>query len=339
MSQDESVFICSLLKVSREFTRLPCHDVVSEQSALTSGWENIRPQAIYQTRANVRKCSKQKTTSSLRVAKSCTLSSSPHVMRGTLDDQWNYTYPSSEGAISARDCHKSAAEVTSSDKTKPSDKQEQTSVAKETATNTSQDQWHQQQVHIQNLHEAISALVQRDALSLRRRPDPFTLICPQDRASLQQAAAQTLHFPQEALPKLPQDDTPLSSTHTLHRTVSIPNQKAPANELELLNIHSLPIGKQRRWNSGKVVTRHKVLDPRVRYELSQLVQSQIHSDLLREQSSIENQLLKVSSVQHLTAPRGDLTGSRSYPNIHSNSSSCSKRVSLNKIPSTRKKTT
>ena len=340
MSKEEASFIRSLLKVSRDVTRFPCHYVVSEQTAPTSGWENIRPRAIYQTRTSMRKCSKPKTTS-LRVTKSCMLNSNPHVMRGTLDDQWNYTYPGSEEANSARDCSKS--EINTSNKTEPTGSDKETHVAKETSTNTfSHDQWRQQQVHIQNLHEAIAALVQRDALSLRRRPDPFTLFRPQDKASLQQAAAQTLQFPRErtleTLPKLPRDDVTLNNTHVLQRTVSIPNQKSPANELEVLNIHRLPVGKRQR-NSGKLVTRHKVLDPMVRYELSQLVQSQIHSELLREQNSIENQLLMVSSVQHLTASRSDLTGSHSYPNIHNNSGTSSKRLSLNKLPSSHKKTT
>jgi len=339
MSEEEASFIRSLLKVSRDVTRTSCQDVVSEQSAPTSGWENIRPQAIYQTRANVRKYSKPKVTSSIRVNKTFTLTSGPHVMRGTLDDKWNYTYPGSEGANSARDYRKSEV-ISSPNKTKPAGSSRE-KTPKETTNRFSHDQWHQQQVHIQNLHEAISALVQRDALSLRQRPDPFTSFRPQDKASLQQVAAQTLQFPREtsleALPKQLKDDVTQNSSHTLQRTVSIPNQKTPFNELELLNIHRLPVGKRR--NSGKTVTRHKVLDPMVRYELSQLVQSQLHSDLLREQTSIESQLLKVSSVQHLMAPHNDLSSSHSYPNIHHNNSSCSKRLSSNKLPSSHKKTT
>jgi len=309
----EVPFINSLLKFSNDVTEVNHSDIVSDSElGITSGWENVRPRAIY--RSN--KCTgrrKLKTTGV--VAPSPVMKkqndNSTHVMRGTLDDSWNYQYPtghctsSSNKTLGARD---NIIEEIAEDVTKETNNTEQ-----------------REQANVQRLREAIAALVRRDHLLHR------THATDQEAEMLTQQSDKTTYRWGVEKPKMPHGGVQVMTQLKGPRKVLTISHKPSLDCNELLNVRQLPVGT---WRGKQTVKQHKVLDPTVRYELSQLIQSQLYSQLLQEQQSVRDQLLKVSSVLLLppsSAQHSELQGSHSYPNINNRTGfSMNNRTTLHK---------
>ena len=322
--KEEAPFIRSLLEFSSNVVDTSCHDVVSDSEiAFTSGWENIRPQAIYRSnRCNGRRKTKVASSPATRACQNVNNQSpkSSHVMRGTLDDSWNYHYPTADKAG-----NKTAAErETARDKIQ----EITTDAVKEINSN---DQW-EQEVHVQKLRDAIAALV-KEPLSLHRTPvtSVDTLSQPSDKTAYRWAVDK---------PRIPHIGTQLM-TQLRDRNKSTPGASTMPHHVQglsldchdssqPLNVRQLPVATCKE--EQRAVRRHKVLDPTIRYELSQLVQSQLYNRLLVEKQSMNDQLLKVSSVLLLpssssssssAAQRSELHSSHSYPNISTGSRNCS----------------
>ena len=293
--KEEAPFIRSLLDFSSNLAEANYHDVVSDsECGFTSGWGNVRPQAIYQAnRSNGRRKIKALSSSGTRTRQNVHSKSTKitPVMRGTLDDKWNYHYPNGN-----RDGN---TETARDDKT-----QEITEdVVKEREGNAP---W-AQGVHVQKLREAIVALVKKDQVSSEVTEQVGVPSHPSDKIAYSRWAAKKQ--PGVVLPKEKE-----------RRVTTIPHQMNKISfdyidPSQLLNVRQLPVG------ANQTVRRHKVLDPTIRYELSQLVQSQLYGQLIVEQQSVNDQLLKVSSALLLPSSadhQSELQGSRSYPNISTN---------------------
>ena len=320
--KEEAPYIRSLLEFSSNVVDTSCHDVASDSEiAFTTGWENIRPRAIYRShKCNGRR--KMKVASSPAATRTCqnTNNQSPkssHVMRGTLDDSWNYHYPTADKAA-----NKTAAErETARDKIQ----EITTDTIKDINTN---DQW-EQEVHVQKLRGAIAALV-KEPVSLHSRITPATSSVD----TLSQSSDKTAYRWAADKPRIPHIGTQLRDRNKQQGSSTMPHHLQGASldchdSSQLLNVRQLPVATCKE--EQQTVRRHKVLDPTIRYELSQLVQSQLYNRLLVEQQSMNDQLLKVSSVLLLpsssgaaaAAQRSELHGSRSYPNISTGSRNCS----------------
>ena len=299
-SKEEAPFIRSLLEFSNNVAEANYHDVVTDSDlCFTSGWENVRPRAIYRSnRYNGRRKVKVATSFATRTRQDVNKSpKSTHVMRGTLDDSWNYHYPtavSTSNAVAARD--DKIQEITED-------------VVKETS---SSNVW-EQEIHVQKLRDAIAALVKEDHLSLQARE--------QVGVSTQPSVKHTYRWAVEK-PKI----SMMQLKDKERKVMTIPHQmhkiSLDCNDSRLLNVRQLPVGT---WRANHpTVSRHKVLDPTIRYELSQLVQSQLYAQLLVEQQSVNDQLLKVSSALLLPSSsatqHNELQGSHSYPNISTSGS-------------------
>lgn len=319
--KEEAPFIQSLLEFSSNVSGTNYHDVVSDSEvAFTSGWENIRPRAIYRSnRCNGRRKVKVASSPAARTYLDANSQSpkSGHVMRGTLDDRWNYHYPTVDKAsnktITARD---KMQEITEE-------------VVKETNSNDQKEQ----EIHVRKLREAIAALVKKDNVSLHSSTPAREQLEISSHVSDKTACRWAVEKP-----TIPQVGAQLMTqvrdkNKNGHRATAIRhhmnNMSLDCNDTsQLLSIQQLPVAT---WKGDQTVRRHKVLDPTIRYELSQLVQSQLYSRLLVEQQSVNDQLLKVSSVLLLpssssaaaAAQHNELQGSHSYPNISANSRNCS----------------
>lgn len=322
--KEEAPFIQSLLEFSKTVAGTSYRDVVSDsESGFTSGWDNVRPRAIYRpNRCAARRKLKVASSPVTRRALNGQSPRAAHVMRGTLDDSWNYHYPTSNNGtnktVTARDKLEEIAEDNVKER-------------------NSNNQW-EQEVHVQRLREAISALVKKDCTSLHksRTTDQVEM--------LSQSSDKPAHRWAVEKPKIPhlgaEFVTQLTDKNT-HRVTTIPHHvRDMSHSSQLLSVQQLPIAT---YKGEQAVKRHKVLDPTIRYELSQLVQSQLYSQLLVEQQSVNDQLLKVSSALLLpsssssssaAAQHSELQGSHSYPNISTNARACSfnnNRTALHKF--------
>ena len=316
--KEEAPFIQSLLNFSSNVVETSCHDVVSDSEiACTSGWENIRPQAIYRSnRHSGRRKIKVASSPATRTRQNTNNQSprSSHVMRGTLDDSWNYRYPTvdktgNETAAERETAHDKVQEI----------------VEDTVKESTSNDQWPKEEIYVQKLREAIAALV-KEPLSSHR-----TSSMEQSVSTSSQPSDKTTHRWAVDKPRIPHVGTQLMTQlrgkqKSTQGTIPHHIQGASLNaSSQLLHVRQLPVAT---WKEQQTVQRHKVLDPTIRYELSQLVQSQLYSRLLVEQQSINDHLLKVSSVLLLpssssSAQHNELHGSHSYPNISTSSRNCS----------------
>ena len=308
-SKEEAPFIRSLLEFSNNVAETNYYDFVTDSElSFTSGWENVRPRAIYRSnRCNGRRKVKVASSPATRIRQDVNnkSSKSTHVMRGTLDDSWNYHYPTTNSisnTVAARD--DKIQEITED-------------VVKETNSN---DQW--EQIHVQKLRDAIAALVKKDHLSLQANEQVGVSTHPSDKYSYRWGVEK---------PKI--STTQLKDKE--RRVTTIPHKVSfDCNaSSQLLNVRQLPVAT---WRANHhTVSRHKVLDPTIRYELSQLVQSQLYSQLVVEQHSVNNQLLKVSSALLLPSSsatqHNELQGSHSYPNISTSGSFNNTPATLHKL--------
>ena len=315
-SKEEAPFIRSLLEFSSNVAEAAYHDVVTDSDlCFTSGWENVRPRAIYQSnRHSGRRKVKASSSSATRTRRDVNSKSSKstHVMRGTLDDSWNYHYPTAKSTgsvVAARD--DKIQEITED-------------VVKETSSNNP---W-EQEVHVQKLRDAIAALVKKDHLPLQAREQVGVSTHPGDKPPYRWAVEK----PNISMVQLKDKERRVTTIpHQMHK-ISL-----AANDSQLLKVRQLPVATW-RTNHHQMVSRHKVLDPTIRYELSQLVQSQLYGQLLVEQQNINDQLLKVSSALLLpsssaAAQHNELQGSRSYPNITTTRSFNNTSAPLHKLSS------
>ena len=312
--KEEAPFIRSLLEFSSNVAETNYHDVVSDSElGFTSGWENVRPQAIYRSnryngRRKFKVASSTETNSRTRQDINSKSPKSTHVMRGTLDNSWNYHYPEANSTgttLAARD--DKVQEITED-------------VVKDSSSNNL---W-EQEVHVQKLREAIAALVKKDHFTLQAREPVGVSSQPSDNTAHRWAVQK----PKMAMTQV-----------TERRVTTIPHQVHKIsldcnNSSQLLNVRKLPVG------TNQTVNRHKVLDPTIRYELSQLVQSQLYGQLLVEQQSINDHLLKVSSALSLPSSsatqHNGLQGSHSYPNISSTNSVNNATATLHRLSLRRK---
>ena len=314
-SKEEAPFIRSLLEFSSNVAEATYHDVVTDSElCFTSGWENVRPRAIYRSnRYNGRRKVKIASSFATRIRQDVNSKSSKStdVMRGTLDDSWNYHYPTAKSTSSAVDARDDKIQEITED------------VVKETSS--SNNLW-EQEVHVQKLRDAIAALVKKDHLPLQAREQVGALTHPSDKPAYRWAVEK----PNNSMIQLKDKE---------RRVTTIPHQvhkiSLAGNDSQLLKVCQLPVATWRA-NHHQTVSRHKVLDPTIRYELSQLVQSQLYNQLLVEQQSVNDQLLKVSSALLLpsssaAAQHNQLQGSHSYPNISTTRSFNNTSAPLHKL--------
>ena len=288
--KEEAPFIRSLLEFSNNLAEANYHDVVSDsECGFTSGWGNVRPQAIYRANRCYRRRKIKAASSPVARTRQNVNSKSTKttdVMRGTLDDKWNYHYQPTAADSNTETARDGKMQKTTED------------VVKEGEGNDSR----AQEVHVKKLREAIVALVKKDHLSSQVTEQVGVSSRSSDKVAYWRWAAEK----QPGVVQLKEKE---------RRVTTIPHQMDYIDPSQLLNVRQLPVG------ANQTVRRHKVLDPTIRYELSQLVQSQLYGQLIVEQQSVNNQLLKVSSA-HLLPSSPDhhceLQACRSYPNISTN---------------------
>lgn len=308
--KQEAPYIQSLLEFSSSLTRVNCHDVVSDSElGFTKGWENVRPRAIYRPNKGRRKL-KTAIVVTRRCQNFCNqqLPKTTHVMRGNFDDSWNYHYPTATD---------NGANKTSV----PRDNNEVQETAEDVIKETSSNNQYQEQVHIQKLREAIAALVKRDHMTSHDAPTREVGKLPQhsDKVAYRWAVERPQRIGQVMTRYRDKDRGGKKVATIPHHNIAL-----DSDDTQLFNVRRLPIGTSRASND-RTVSHHKILDPTIRYELSQLIQSQLYNKLLLEQQCVNDQLLKVSSALILptssSSDHSELQGSHSYPNIATNSRS------------------